>query len=85
MNFGLPILGSSFGHVARIIHEHECGLTVDPEDPQAIAAGLLNLLADPENYNRMSENGVNAVSSYYRWDSMGKKLVDIYHELIQDR
>jgi glycosyltransferase involved in cell wall biosynthesis len=85
MNFGLPILGSNFGHIERIIHEHGCGLTVDPEDPQAIAAGLLNLLTEPGNYNRMSENAVNAVSSYYRWGRMEKKLVDIYHVLIPDR
>ncbi len=81
MNFGLPILGSNFGHIARIIEEHKCGQTVNPLNPQEIADGLLELLSDKEAYERMSRNGAEAVAKHYRWERMEEKLVALYAEL----
>jgi glycosyltransferase involved in cell wall biosynthesis len=83
MNFGLPILGSNFGHIARIIEEHRCGLTVDPLNPQEIADRLLELLSDNDAYEKMSRNGTEAASQHYQWERMEEKLAALYGELIK--
>ena len=81
MNFGLPILGSNFGHIARIIEGHNCGLTVDPERPEAIADGLLKLLSGEEPYASMGAHGSAAAREHFRWERMAARLLELYDEL----
>ena len=82
MNFGLPILGSDFGHIARIIDAHKCGLTVDPENPEAIAAGLLKLLSGESPFETMGQRGTEAAQKHFRWDRMADRLLQLYGTLI---
>lgn len=85
MNYGLPILGSNFGHIAGIMEKHGCGLAVDPANPEAIARGLLELLSDEKAYASMSNNGRIAVEDHYRWDRMEEKLLELYRDLTGGR
>ena len=85
LNFGLPILGSHFGHIARIIGEHDCGLVVDPQDPQAIADAMLQLLNDPVRYGSMAANGMAAARAHFRWENMATHLLGLYGKLTADR
>ena len=82
MNFGLPIVGSNFGHIAKIINKHHCGITVDPDDPESIANAFNTLLTNRELLDRLSSNGIKAARKYYRWDKMEEKLVSIYRKLL---
>ena len=82
MNFGLPIVGSNFGHINNIIEKHNCGISVDPENPEEIADALVDLLNDSREYQQMSENGKAAVLEYYRWELMEEKLKHIYSDLL---
>jgi glycosyltransferase involved in cell wall biosynthesis len=81
MNFGLPIIGSNFGHIRNIIDKHQCGITVDPESPEEIAAGLIKLSTDAVFYKTCSEQGRQAAGTLYRWEQMEHKLIDIYENL----
>lgn len=81
LNFGLPILGSNFGHIARIIGAYDCGVTVDPLDPGDIARKLIRLLTDEEAYREMRENSIRAAGEHFRWEQMEIKLRRIYSNL----
>ncbi|MEZ5082819.1 MAG: glycosyltransferase family 4 protein [Bacteroidales bacterium] len=82
MNFGLPIIGSNFGHINKIIQKHNCGVSVDPEKPKEIAGALVDLLDDSLKYKQMSENGKSAVKQFYRWALMEEKLKKVYSDLL---
>lgn len=82
MNFGLPILGSNFGHIDSIIQQHQCGIAVNPENPREIADGLIRLLTNETLFSTLSRNGVKA-SAQYRWEEMEIKLVNIYNSLLK--
>jgi len=83
MNFGLPVIGSNFGHIHSIITQHRCGLTVDPEKPSAIAEAMMKLLTDVDLRDSHGRNGQQAVDRYFRWELMEKKLTELYNNLIQ--
>ena len=85
MNYGLPIIGSNFGHIMNYMKENDAGIAVDPEDPQEISEALLKLLQDRQLYDRMSKNGMKAVDEKYYWEIMEIKLVSIYRGLLSDR
>jgi glycosyltransferase involved in cell wall biosynthesis len=80
MNFGLPIIGSNFGHISRYIEENNCGLIVDPESPAEIAYAMISLLKNKNRYTELSENGIKA-SEQYRWSTMEQKLLYLYNKL----
>lgn len=84
LNFGLPIVGSYFGHIHTIIQKHNCGISVNPESPQEISDALLALLSDDNLYKKMSKNAKQAVVENYRWEKMETKLLDIYKELLEE-
>jgi len=58
MGLGIPILGSSFPEMRRILLETcACGTVTDPEDATAIRGAIQNLIADPD---RLREMGLRA-------------------------
>jgi glycosyltransferase involved in cell wall biosynthesis len=83
MNFGLPVVGSNFGHIHNILTEHQCGITVDPENPAEIAEALLRLLSDEGYRAVLSQNAIQAVDNHFRWEYMENKLAGLYNNLIR--
>jgi GalNAc-alpha-(1->4)-GalNAc-alpha-(1->3)-diNAcBac-PP-undecaprenol alpha-1,4-N-acetyl-D-galactosaminyltransferase len=58
MACGLPVVCTDFGGAARdIVRDGENGLLVAPEDPGALAAGLVRLMGDPEGRARLAASG----------------------------
>ncbi|RLD61287.1 MAG: glycosyl transferase [Bacteroidetes bacterium] len=82
MNFGLPIIGSNFGHINDYIKKDKAGISVNPEKPEEIADALIKLLTDNEMYNQCRINGMKAVDEKYNWGVMEKKLVGIYGKVL---
>ena len=78
MNYGLPIVGSNFGHINDYIKKENIGIAVNPEEPKEIAGAILKILNNHELFRKYSNNGIAAVDKKYRWDFMEKKLIDIY-------
>ena len=44
MQLCLPVIASNFPHYEEIIGKSNCGLLVDPSDPNSIALGIIKLL-----------------------------------------
>jgi len=62
MGLGIPILGSSFPEMRRILLETcACGTVTDPEDATAIRGAIQDLIADPD---RLREMGLRARESF---------------------
>ncbi|MEZ5199443.1 MAG: glycosyltransferase, partial [Bacteroidales bacterium] len=85
MNYGLPIIGSNFGHIKNYIENNNSGITVNPENPEEIANALIMLLKDRNLYDQLSKNGIKAVDEKYQWKFMEKKLISIYENLLNDQ
>jgi glycosyltransferase involved in cell wall biosynthesis len=82
MAMGLPVVVSDFPLYRRVIEQHQCGLCVNPADPQAVATALASILDDPRLAQQMGEAGRLAVVEQYNWSAEGRKLVDFYRTLI---
>lgn len=78
MAFGLPIIGSDFGHIKEYIELENCGVLVNPESPLEISNAMIKILTNPELYKLYSENGRNATLKKYKWDFEFDKLVNYY-------
>ena len=74
---GLAVVGGRSGGVPDAVREGETGILVDPEDPQAVAAGINGLLADTALRQRLGAAGRRAVETYYNWDRVAADLIRI--------
>lgn len=81
----LPVIVPEFSlEVSRIVTEAQCGLLVDPSDPQSIAAGLERLMLAPEERQKFGARGRAAVLERYNWEAEARKLVSAYDELFRE-
>jgi glycosyltransferase involved in cell wall biosynthesis len=85
MAAGLPILASHFPLWKAIVEGSECGVCVDPTQPQEIAAGLDYLHARPAARRQMGANGKAAVAARYNWEAEGQRLIQLYTSLLAGR
>jgi len=81
MAFGIPIVGSNFGHINNYIKENNVGITVDPTDIAEIGISILKILEDKNVFNTFNKNGITAVKQKYNWKEMDTKLTSIYNSL----
>jgi len=82
MTCGLPVIASDFPLWRQIISDVNCGLLVNPLDPQAIANAMLWILNHPEEAETMGQRGRKAVEQAYTWETEGKKLTELYGSLL---
>ncbi|MGR2736920.1 glycosyltransferase family 4 protein [Billgrantia sp. Q4P2] len=81
MSAGLPVIASDFPLWREIVQGSDCGLCVDPLDPQAIAQAIDFIVSHPERAREMGENGRRAVTERYNWQQEEHKLLDTYRDL----
>lgn len=85
MTFGLPIIGSNFGHIDSYIKRDKSGITVDPGDTKAIAAAAIRLLKDQKLYGELTDNASKAAHDKYNWENEFQKLLGYYQKALDER
>lgn len=85
MAFGLPIIGSNFGHMKEYIEEDNCGIIVDPLDAIEISNAMTELLTNRKKYDLYSKNGREATLKKYKWDFEFDRLIGYYTKLLNER
>lgn len=84
MACGVPVLGSDLPPVASYINEAGSGRVYDSTSAEALADGVLDILKDESEWERMSESGKKATQDKWNWDEMEKRLFAVYKELIRN-
>jgi glycosyltransferase involved in cell wall biosynthesis len=79
---GLPVIASNFDLWKDIVEGNECGVTVNPTDPQQIARAIDYLLGHPEIRRTMGENARRAIREEYNWERESLKLLSLYREVL---
>ena len=74
---GLAVVGGRAGGVPDAVRDGETGILVDPDDPAAVAAGVNELLANPDQRKQLGTAGREAVKTYYNWDRVVTDLMEI--------
>lgn len=85
MAFGLPMIGSNFGHIKKYIKQEDCGLIVNPIDSNEISAAMKELLSNKELYDNFSKNARNATLKKYKWENELNRLLGFYIKFLNER
>ena len=84
MAYGLPCLGVNDEAMPEIIDHEENGLIVPPEDVDALAQALVQLLSDSELQRQWGAAARHKVESHYTWAQVVTKMTPIIHQVIQN-
>lgn len=82
MACGIPVVSSDFPLWVRLVGDADCGVTVDPKDPEAVVKAVEALCLAPEEARRLGENGRRAIRERYNWENEFAKLDDLYRRLV---
>lgn len=83
MAAGLPVVAVDGPGTRDIVEHRKQGLLVE-NDPDALAAGLDQLLADPQKMKRFSGNALKRAKTFDVHE-LGKQLIGVYEQAIQDK
>lgn len=78
----LPIVLAVEGEAEKLINDAKAGITVEPENPKAIAEAIIKLYNDVELRKTLGKNGRKYVVENYSRESITKKLEKILIDLI---
>lgn len=81
MSAGIPVIASRFPLWTEIIEGNQCGICVDPENPEEIALAIKRVVDNPEWAKELGENGRRAVVERYNWEAEEKVLLAFYENL----
>ena len=65
---GLPVIYNNYSELSDYIRDYDAGWTVNPEDREAIAAVVDEIIGHPDVLTRKSANAQKLVRDYFTWD-----------------
>ncbi len=80
----LPLICTNFQLWKEIIEKYQCGICVPHNDIQALKEAILFLKNNPDEANKMGENGRRAVIEEYNWKTEEKIMFSMYEELARE-
>ena len=85
MSAGIPVIASDFPLWREIVEGNDCGLCVNPLEPDEIAVAIDYLMDNPERAREMGENGRQAVLQRYNWNVEESKLLMVYAQVLGEK
>jgi glycosyltransferase involved in cell wall biosynthesis len=84
MAAGKAIVASNLPAIREVLTDERTALLVTPGDPEALAAGLRRLAADPDLRSRLADAALAAVAEY-SWDRRAERLEALFTEVLASR
>ena len=83
MSAGLPVIASDFPLWREVIERNQCGICVNPLDPEAIGKAFQYIINNPAAAEKMGKNGRRAIEERYNWSIEEVKLIALYKSLLK--
>ena len=82
---GTPVIGARAGGVPDAIVDGTTGLLVPPDDPEALARAILDLLGNPERAQAMGRAGRQRVEADLNWPAVSRRIGDLLEHHLSPR
>jgi glycosyltransferase involved in cell wall biosynthesis len=74
---GVPVIVSNFPGMSYFVHQHNCGLVVPPNSPEAIAEAVRQLAQNEDIAREMGRHGRVAVEKDHSWDRRAEQTLSV--------
>jgi len=81
MSLSVPSLVPKGTYQAEIVEKYRCGMVVDWSDVEDVRRAVTMLATDAGLYSRLAESSYAAFQSFFSWEVMRNRLVEMYSRL----
>jgi len=85
MACGTPVVASAAGALPEVVKTGGGGVLVSPDSPEALAAGIRELLEHPAQREALGALGRKGIESAYGWPRIAARTAAIYTEVVAAR
>jgi glycosyltransferase involved in cell wall biosynthesis len=85
MTAGLPIVATRVWAIPEVIADGVTGLLVPPEDPDELAAAIIELIRNPERRREMGMAGYERLRKRFSPERMARRVAAVYEEVLECR
>ena len=85
MACGAAVIATTAGAFPEFIEDGRTGMLVPPGDPDALAAAIRTLLADPERCVRMGAAASEHIRTNFTWERTAQITLGLYDEVLAKR
>jgi len=82
MASGIPVISTTGGALPEVAGD--AALMVPPQNPEALAEAICELLDNPEKAKELGEAGYKRVQEQFTWKNAAEQTVAAYREAIRD-
>jgi glycosyltransferase involved in cell wall biosynthesis len=83
MACGIPVVQPRRGAFTEIVEKTGGGLLVEPDNPEALAQGILELWRDPPKRAELGARGFRNVRAYYSARQMAESALAVYQTILR--
>ncbi len=80
---GLPVVGPDFPGIRGLVDTYGLGCVFDPEDPESIAGAIVDVLKDPDLYEKMKKSTAD-LKTHFNWEQQAEKLQALYSDFLDE-
>ncbi len=81
-SFKKPVIVTNVGSLPEVVENGKTGFIVPPKDQKKLAEAIIKLLSNNEKRKKMGENAYEMMQTELSWDSIAKKTIEVYKEII---
>jgi glycosyltransferase involved in cell wall biosynthesis len=85
MACGVPLVQPRRGAFTEIMEQTAGGLLVEPDDPQSLAEGILNIYQNRKLAGELGRNGARGVREHYSAARMADQALEAYEKVLSPR
>jgi glycosyltransferase involved in cell wall biosynthesis len=85
MAASLPVVATNVGGNGEAVRDGVSGVIVPPEDPNALAAAIVQLLSDPAKARRMGAEGKRLAAEKFTTEAMMTQITNVYQCLLKEK
>ncbi len=82
---GLPVIAGNSGGVSGVVNAPDCGVLVEPDNPEALAAAVAKLLDEPENRQAMASRAQQHTWEHHGLNAGASSLNQVLKEVTSCR
>jgi len=82
---GLPLVATDDGGPRDILGNCNNGILVDPTDSKAVAKAVKAIVANPEQWETFSKNGIMDVREHYTWKTHVRTYLKEIRDLVEEK
>jgi len=82
MALGIPVVATRVGGIPEVVVDKETGVLVSPEDPQALAEAMLDLLGDDRRREAMGTAGRKRFEACFSLEEHVRRIEEVYERAL---